>query len=210
MRGGGVRAELNIQKFATEKGQTFLCLQQKSWDRRETFLFRIVPAATNSNCPFYFSFSFFSFLFFSFLSFPFLSFSFLFFSFLFLFLLFFSFLFFCLSVCFLLSFLLCLFVSFYLSQCLTDIAILRLSTVEEEPLELSNTPQGVYVRSCALVGVAPTSCVLRQLGDATLSLPHHGLGTRGAKALAIALLVRIFCQGFHSFFGRVGWLENLF
>lgn len=49
----------------------------------------------------------------------------------------------------------------------------------------------LYLQACELVGVVPVRYFLRHLGSATINLNHHGLGPLGAKALAIALVVRL-------------------
>ncbi|XP_028844833.1 leucine-rich repeat-containing protein 74A [Denticeps clupeoides] len=46
----------------------------------------------------------------------------------------------------------------------------------------------VYRQACKLVGVVPVSCFLRNLGEDTINLNHHGLGPPGGRALAIALV----------------------
>ena len=49
----------------------------------------------------------------------------------------------------------------------------------------------LYLQACEVVGVIPTTYYLRNLGNATLNMNHHGLGPNGTKALAIALVVRV-------------------
>uniref|UniRef100_A0A8C1ZCP1 Leucine rich repeat containing 74A n=1 Tax=Cyprinus carpio TaxID=7962 RepID=A0A8C1ZCP1_CYPCA len=49
----------------------------------------------------------------------------------------------------------------------------------------------LYLQACKLVGVVPVRYFLRNLGSAAINLNHHGLGPLGAKALAIALVVRL-------------------
>ncbi|KAJ8396848.1 hypothetical protein AAFF_G00011710 [Aldrovandia affinis] len=49
----------------------------------------------------------------------------------------------------------------------------------------------VYLQACQMVGVVPVSYFLRNLGNTTLNLNHHGLGPLGGKALAIALVVNM-------------------
>ncbi|MBN3287056.1 LR74A protein, partial [Polyodon spathula] len=46
----------------------------------------------------------------------------------------------------------------------------------------------LYLQACEEVGVVPVAYFLRNLGNPTLNLNHHGLGPLGAKALAIALV----------------------
>ncbi|KAJ8341533.1 hypothetical protein SKAU_G00338240 [Synaphobranchus kaupii] len=58
--------------------------------------------------------------------------------------------------------------------------------IEKNKKEMSTAD--VYLRACQMVGVVPVSYFLRNLGNATLNLNHHGLGPLGCKALAIALV----------------------
>ena len=62
----------------------------------------------------------------------------------------------------------------------------------------------LYLRACRLTGTAPVSSFLRHSGQGPLALNHRGLGPRGAKALAIALVV-IGCDSFSfiSFFFQI-------
>ncbi|KAM9707513.1 uncharacterized protein lrrc74a isoform 1-T1 [Menidia menidia] len=46
----------------------------------------------------------------------------------------------------------------------------------------------VYMQACKLVGVVPVSYFIRNLDSSTMTLSHHGLGSLGCKALAIALV----------------------
>ncbi|XP_017269184.1 leucine-rich repeat-containing protein 74A [Kryptolebias marmoratus] len=46
----------------------------------------------------------------------------------------------------------------------------------------------VYIQACKLVGVVPVSYFIRNLGSPNMKLTHHGLGSLGCKALAIALV----------------------
>ncbi|XP_066551152.1 leucine-rich repeat-containing protein 74A [Amia ocellicauda] len=61
---------------------------------------------------------------------------------------------------------------------------------EDEVAESSGvSARDLYLQACQLVGVVPVSYFLRNLGcNSNLNLNHHGLGPRGAKALAIALV----------------------
>ncbi|TRY84597.1 hypothetical protein DNTS_001332 [Danionella cerebrum] len=58
--------------------------------------------------------------------------------------------------------------------------------IPELPRDLSTA--GVYLQACALLNVVPVRCFLRNLGSGSIHLSHHGLGPRGGKALAIALM----------------------
>ncbi|XP_076128036.1 uncharacterized protein LOC143109264 [Alosa pseudoharengus] len=46
----------------------------------------------------------------------------------------------------------------------------------------------LYLQACEIVGVIPATSYLRNLGNSTLNMNHHGLGPKGTKALAIALV----------------------
>ena len=52
-------------------------------------------------------------------------------------------------------------------------------------------PRELYLWACRLTGAAPVSSFLRHSGQGPLALNHRGLGPRGAKALAIALVVML-------------------
>lgn len=47
----------------------------------------------------------------------------------------------------------------------------------------------LYLEACKLVGVVPTSYFLRNIEEPYINLNHHGLGPKGTKAIAIALVV---------------------
>uniref|UniRef100_A0A8C8VDZ1 Leucine rich repeat containing 74A n=1 Tax=Pelusios castaneus TaxID=367368 RepID=A0A8C8VDZ1_9SAUR len=46
----------------------------------------------------------------------------------------------------------------------------------------------LYLEACKLVGVVPVSYFLRNMEEPYMNLNHHGLGPKGAKAIAIALV----------------------
>ncbi|XP_053139159.1 leucine-rich repeat-containing protein 74A isoform X3 [Hemicordylus capensis] len=46
----------------------------------------------------------------------------------------------------------------------------------------------LYIEACKLVGVVPVSYFIRNMEEPIMNLNHHGLGTKGTKALAIALV----------------------
>ncbi|XP_016075863.1 PREDICTED: leucine-rich repeat-containing protein 74A [Miniopterus natalensis] len=46
----------------------------------------------------------------------------------------------------------------------------------------------LYMEACKLVGVVPVSYFLRNMEESYLNLSHHGLGPKGTKAIAIALV----------------------
>uniref|UniRef100_A0A7M4EBU3 Leucine rich repeat containing 74A n=1 Tax=Crocodylus porosus TaxID=8502 RepID=A0A7M4EBU3_CROPO len=63
--------------------------------------------------------------------------------------------------------------------------------LEIEDAERSfGTVQGaeLYLEACKLVGVVPTSYFLRNIEEPYINLNHHGLGPKGTKAIAIALV----------------------
>uniref|UniRef100_A0A8D0HDT9 Leucine rich repeat containing 74A n=1 Tax=Sphenodon punctatus TaxID=8508 RepID=A0A8D0HDT9_SPHPU len=46
----------------------------------------------------------------------------------------------------------------------------------------------LYLEACKLVGVVPVSYFMRNMEEPYINLNHHGLGPKGAKAIAIALV----------------------
>lgn len=50
-------------------------------------------------------------------------------------------------------------------------------------------PKELYLEACKLVGVVPVSYFIRNMEESYVNLNHHGLGPRGTKAIAIALVV---------------------
>ncbi|XP_063078901.1 leucine-rich repeat-containing protein 74A-like [Engraulis encrasicolus] len=50
------------------------------------------------------------------------------------------------------------------------------------------TATDLYLQACQIVGVIPATYYLRHLDQPTLNMNHHGLGPKGTKALAIALV----------------------
>ena len=49
-----------------------------------------------------------------------------------------------------------------------------------------------YVKACKECGVVPASYFLRNMTNVRLNMSHHGLGPKGAKAIAIGLMVGIY------------------
>lgn len=47
----------------------------------------------------------------------------------------------------------------------------------------------LYIEACKLVGVVPVSYFIRNMEEPIMNLNHHGLGPKGTKAIAIALVV---------------------
>ena len=76
-------------------------------------------------------------------------------------------------------------------QYLLIIIILNLYTEEKD--EYDATGQRNYIRACESIGIIPAShfirCLLSQ--EATIDLSHHYIGPKGAKAVAVALVVSI-------------------
>ena len=64
--------------------------------------------------------------------------------------------------------------------------------IAEEKEEYDPTGAAAYRKCCDMLGIVPVSHFLRNLHsrDAVVNLKHHGLGPKGAKAIAVALTVR--------------------
>uniref|UniRef100_A0A8D0BUB1 Leucine rich repeat containing 74A n=1 Tax=Salvator merianae TaxID=96440 RepID=A0A8D0BUB1_SALMN len=70
-------------------------------------------------------------------------------------------------------------------------AVERLQVVESIDAEKSFaaiTGAELYIEACKLVGVVPVSYFLRNMDEPVMNLNHHGLGPKGTKAIAIALV----------------------
>eukprot|EP00794_Sanderia_malayensis_P014126 gene14126-15604_t len=52
--------------------------------------------------------------------------------------------------------------------------------------------RATYVSACTDCGVVPASYFLRHMKEASLHMQHHGLGEKGAKAIAIALVTNTY------------------
>ena len=63
----------------------------------------------------------------------------------------------------------------------------------EEKEEYDATGGEDYLRVCETLGIIPASYFLRtiQAQESSISMSHHGVGPKGAKAIAISLTVRI-------------------
>ena len=48
-----------------------------------------------------------------------------------------------------------------------------------------------YLKICKNLGIVPASYYLKHINDSQLSLKHHGLGPKGARAIAESLRVRM-------------------
>lgn len=64
--------------------------------------------------------------------------------------------------------------------------------LSEEKKEYDPTGGAAYRKCCDMLGIVPVSHFLHNLQekDTAVSLQHHGLGPKGAKAIAVALTVR--------------------
>uniref|UniRef100_A0A8D2LKZ3 Leucine rich repeat containing 74A n=1 Tax=Varanus komodoensis TaxID=61221 RepID=A0A8D2LKZ3_VARKO len=51
-----------------------------------------------------------------------------------------------------------------------------------------NSGAELYIEACKLVGVVPVSYFIRNMEEPVMNLNHHGLGPKGTKAIAIALV----------------------
>ncbi|VTJ77272.1 Hypothetical predicted protein [Marmota monax] len=65
----------------------------------------------------------------------------------------------------------------------------------ETDLEIEDTekfftigPKELYLEACKLVGVVPVSYFIRNMEEPHMNLNYHGLGPRGTKAIAIAMV----------------------
>ncbi|XP_061188206.1 leucine-rich repeat-containing protein 74B-like [Saccostrea echinata] len=61
-------------------------------------------------------------------------------------------------------------------------------TPEVPETVISSTSQSTYLKACRMLSITPSTFCLRCLNEATLVIPHHGIGPSGAKAVAIALV----------------------
>ena len=67
---------------------------------------------------------------------------------------------------------------------------LKMFIISEPTKTFDPTGRRLYLAACASIGVTPASYFLRHIEDKDMILRHHGLGAKGAKAIAIALVVR--------------------
>ena len=63
----------------------------------------------------------------------------------------------------------------------------------EEKEEYDATGGTAYTKACQALGIIPARYFLRtvQAKEPNISMAHHGIGPKGAKAMAIALAVRM-------------------
>ena len=61
----------------------------------------------------------------------------------------------------------------------------------EEKDEYDRSGRKTYIKTCETLGIIPTSYFLRTLqnGESQVMMSHHGIGPKGAKAIAISLAV---------------------
>ncbi len=61
----------------------------------------------------------------------------------------------------------------------------------EEKDEYDPSGKKTYVKTCETLGIIPTSYFVRtiQNGESQVNMSHHGIGPKGAKAIAITLTV---------------------
>ena len=73
----------------------------------------------------------------------------------------------------------------------------------EEKEEYDVTGGKTYTRTCEALGIIPASYFLRviQAKESSICMSHHGIGPKGAKAIAVALTVSImYCATYHVSF----------
>ena len=63
----------------------------------------------------------------------------------------------------------------------------------EEKEEYDVTGGKAYTKSCEALGIIPATYFLRtiQAKEPNISMSHHGIGPKGAKAIAVALAVSV-------------------
>lgn len=61
--------------------------------------------------------------------------------------------------------------------------------ISEPAKTFDTTGRRLYLSACWSIDVTPVSYFLRHIEDKEMILRHHGLGPKGAKAIAIALVV---------------------
>ncbi|XP_030659046.1 leucine-rich repeat-containing protein 74A isoform X1 [Nomascus leucogenys] len=60
--------------------------------------------------------------------------------------------------------------------------------IEDDEKSFTTGQKELYLEACKLVGVVPVSYFIRNMEESYVNLNHHGLGPRGTKAIAIALV----------------------
>ena len=64
--------------------------------------------------------------------------------------------------------------------------------VEDEPLDRDVINVRLYTKTCENLGIPPSSSIMKTLNSEQIVMKNHVLGAQGAKAVAIALVVRKF------------------
>ena len=59
----------------------------------------------------------------------------------------------------------------------------------EEKEEFDVSGKKVYLKACEIMGIIPASYFVRNIQEPQIIMPHHGIGGKGAKAIAVALVV---------------------
>ena len=67
-------------------------------------------------------------------------------------------------------------------------ASLSLFTSEEKEFDVSG--KKIYLKTCETMGIIPASYFVRSIQETDILMLHHGIGSKGAKAIAVALVVR--------------------
>ncbi|XP_049753496.1 leucine-rich repeat-containing protein 74A [Elephas maximus indicus] len=60
--------------------------------------------------------------------------------------------------------------------------------IEDSEKYFTTGQKELYLEACKLVGVVPVSYFIRNMEESYMNLNHHGLGPKGTKAIAIALV----------------------
>ena len=60
-------------------------------------------------------------------------------------------------------------------------------TEEKEDFDISG--KKVYLKACDTMGIIPVSYFVRNIQEPQIIMPHHGIGGKGTKAIAVALVV---------------------
>ena len=81
--------------------------------------------------------------------------------------------------------------SLYVHTALSDYTMPFDSLEEKEEYDPSG--RKTYMKTCEALGIIPTSYFLRtiQSGQSHINMGHHGVGPKGAKAIAISLTVSL-------------------
>lgn len=62
--------------------------------------------------------------------------------------------------------------------------------VVEEPTDYHKKLASIYNAMCSKLNIVPVSHIERKLSDATINIRSRGIGPKGVKAIAVALVVR--------------------